>query len=58
MAYSTPVNAVYEAGPQAPMLPMLTLQTEFIAITTPTSSTLTQEVPHQSKTPTPQEVPP
>ena len=40
------------------MLPTLTLQTEFIAITTPTSSTLTQEVPHRSKTPTPQEVPP
>lgn len=52
MAYSTPVNAFYEAGPQDPMLPTLTLQTEFIATTTPSSSTLTQEVPCRSKTPT------
>ena len=56
MAYTTPVDAIYEAGPQIPMLPMLTLQTEFISTTNP--SILTQEVPHQSKTPILQEVQP
>ena len=44
--------------PQAPMPPTLTLQTKFITTTAPTSSTLTQEIPHQSKTPILQEVPP
>ena len=44
MAYTTPVDAVYKAGPQIPMLPMLMLQTEFISTTNP-SSILTQEVP-------------
>ena len=57
MAYTTPVNAVYEAGPQTPMVPTLTLQTEFISTTNP-SSILTQEVPHRSKTPILQEVGP
>ena len=44
MAYTTPIDAIYEAGPQIPMLPTLTLQTEFISTTNP-SSILTQEVP-------------
>ena len=57
MAYTTPINAVYEAGPQTPMVPMLTLQTNFISTTNP-SSILTQQVPHQSKTPILQEVGP
>ena len=43
MAYTTPINTVYEAGPQIPMLPMLMLQTEFISTTNP-FSILTQEV--------------
>ena len=57
MAYTTPVDAVYEAGPQIPMLPTLTLQTEFISTTNP-SSILTQGVPLRSKTPILQEVQP
>ena len=57
MAYTTPVNALYETGPQTPMVPMLMLQTEFISTTNP-SSILTQEVPHWSKTPILQEVGP
>ena len=57
MAYTTPINAVYEAGPQTPMLPTLMLQTEFISTPNP-SSILTQEVPHRSKTPTLQDIQP
>ena len=57
MAYTTPVDAIYEAGPQIPMLPTLMLQTEFISTTNP-SSILTQEVPFGSKTPILQEFQP
>ena len=55
MAYTTLINAVHEAGPQTPMLPTLTLQTEFISTPNP-SSILTQEVPHWSKTPILQDI--
>ena len=57
MAYTTPINAVYKDGPQTAMLPMLMLQTEFISTPNP-SSILTQEVPHQSKTPILQDIQP
>jgi len=53
MAYTTRVNAVYEAEPQ---VPRLTLQTEFIPTMT-SSSILTQEVPYRSRTPILKEVP-
>lgn len=51
MAYTTPVDAVYEAGPYTPMQPTLTLQVEFLPTTNPSSSILTQDVPHRPRTP-------